>query len=246
MTNNDANEVQNKSCSVHNLSYRYVCPECIKPFLKDTPFRDLKNVREYQVKKSSEIIEKDNRKDFNTIGLLKFRIVGSKSFGVADIIDLRLGKSLDTCYKVFCPKFTDYFSTLLFLNHTDIYLDLIGILKVKPDCYIINASGRMHPFFYGVACELGLKNDTSVFGYTKTLLFGKVDQDTAKEFPIVSYKEDHIGYAVPRINSNKSYYISVGNNISLNTALNLFLKLEPNFHDLLAQKLRKYILLETN
>ncbi|MFX1322543.1 MAG: endonuclease V [Promethearchaeota archaeon] len=140
------------------------------------------------------------------------------------------------------PKFSEYFPSILFLTQTDIFLDLVENIKEKPDCYIINSSGQIHPFLYGAACDFGLKISTPVIGYTKKLLYGvlRVLEETSNIHEI--YSNDHlIGYAIPKPNSKKFFYISIGNNISLKTVLKIFLELDLNLISKLNSKLSNYI-----
>ena len=140
------------------------------------------------------------------------------------------------------PIFTAYLPTLLFLNQTQIYLDLINNLDLIPDCYFLNSSGQIHPFFYGAACDLGLKIDIAVIGYTKKLLIGDIRYNHQNP-PIseIYYQEKLVGFAVPRPNSKKFFYISVGNNISLFTALSLFQKINLKIISRLKIELNNYI-----
>jgi deoxyinosine 3'endonuclease (endonuclease V) len=122
-------------------------------------------------------------------------------------------------------------------------LNLVENVKEKPDCYIVNSSGQVHPFLYGAACDFGLKIKEPVIGYTKKLLFGvlKVFDEKSNIHGIYS-NELLIGYAIPKPNSKKFYYLSVGNNISLQTALKIFLNLKLSIINNLETKLNNYII----
>jgi len=134
---------------------------------------------------------------------------------------------LDTKFKCLKPKFTEYFPSILFLNQTDIYLDLIRDLDIPLDCYVTNSSGQIHPYLYGCACDFGLKIKTPVIGYTKKLLFGELRENKQNpNIPGVYSQDSLIGYAIPKPNSKNYLYISVGNNISLQSALKLLLKID--------------------
>jgi len=118
-------------------------------------------------------------------------------------------------------------------------------LKLIPDCYIINSSGQIHPFFYGGACDFGLKlkTNTPVIGYTKQLLFGALKKISGNSEIYGVYNENLlIGYAIPKPNSKKYNYISVGNNISLETAKKVFLSIDLNLMSILKQRLNSFII----
>ena len=159
-----------------------------------------------------------------------------------NLYDLRKNKVIDIVFKSYKPIFTEYFSTILFLNQTEIYLDIIKDLKESIDCYIINSSGQIHPYLYGSACELGLKIKMPVIGYTKKLLFGDLrDSKQNSEILEIFYQKTLIGYGIPKPNSKKFIYISVGNNISLQSALDIFLKLDFKIFSNLSNELNNYI-----
>jgi len=106
-------------------------------------------------------------------------------------------------------------------------LDLIKDLDIPLDCYVTNSSGQIHPYLYGCACDFGLKIKTPVIGYTKKLLFGELRENKQNpNIPGVYSQDSLIGYAIPKPNSKNYLYISVGNNISLQSALKLLLKID--------------------
>jgi len=106
-------------------------------------------------------------------------------------------------------------------------LDLIKDLDIPLDCYVTNSSGQIHPYLYGCACDFGLKTKTPVIGYTKKLLFGELRENKQNpNIPGVYSQDSLIGYAIPKPNSKNYLYISVGNNISLQSALKLLLKID--------------------
>ena len=145
-------------------------------------------------------------------------------------------------FQTFKPIFTEYFSSILFLNQTEIYLDLIKNIDIIPDCYIVNASGQIHPYFYGAACDFGLQIESPVIGYTKKLLFGGLRINKEKSNISQVYSEENlIGYAIPKPDAKKFYYISIGNNISLKSALTIFKKLDFGLFSSLRNDLNNYI-----
>ena len=106
-------------------------------------------------------------------------------------------------------------------------MDLITDLDLPLDCYVTNSSGQIHPYLYGCACDFGLKIKTPAIGYTKKLLFGELRENKQNpNIPGVYSQDSLIGYAIPKPNSKNYLYISVGNNISLQSALKLLLKID--------------------
>ena len=157
------------------------------------------------------------------------------------IYDIEDKEIVYTNFNSFKPLFTEYFSSILFLNQTDIYLDLVKDLKIVPDCYVVNSSGQIHPFLYGGACDFGLKVNVPVIGYTKKLLFGELKEINENlNISGIYYQDRLLGYAVPKPGSKNFLYISVGNNISLETARKVFLKVDLTMINILKQKLNSF------
>lgn len=184
----------------------------------------------------------DKRTDYNLIGLINIRFIEDLAYSGLLIYDIKDKEIVNTNFNSFKPLFTEYFSSILFLNQTDIYLDLLKDLKIVPDCYVVNSSGQIHPFLYGGACDFGLKVDVPVIGYTKKLLFGELKKTNENlDISGIYYQDRLLGYAIPKPGSKKFLYISVGNNISLKTAKEVFLKVNLTMISILKQKLNSFI-----
>ncbi|MBD3339118.1 MAG: hypothetical protein GF353_08410 [Candidatus Lokiarchaeota archaeon] len=234
-----------KYCDKHNLEYNYICPKCIKPLLLKTQFSDLFEIRQYQRDQSTKISEVDLKTEYRTIGIIKIRFKrGIVHTGIL-IYDLNERIVIDEFFEKIPPKFTNYLPSILFLNWTEIYLQLIKNSGFNPDCYIVNSSGKIHPYLCGAACELGLRLDSSIIGYTKSLLFGVVKE--MKNLKLrrqsiwgVFHEGNLLGYRIPKPNSTKHFYISVGNNISLESALKIFLNLDFKLFSLILVKIHNF------
>lgn len=217
----------NQFCKKHAVYYYYICPECVKPFLGKTHFSSLEEVRKYQLRNAKRVNTKDINDRIRLIGIIKLRILNEIAFVGILIYDIDNHIIIDSLYKTFEPRFSQYFPSILFLNQTEIYLSIIKAVKTSPHCYLINVSGQIHPYLFGTACDVGIQTKIPVIGYTKKLLFGRIDTYENKySFSGVYHNNTLIGYAIPRENSTKSLYISVGNNISLQRALDVFLKID--------------------
>ena len=214
----------------------------MKPYLNNTKFSALKDVRTYQKRNAEKVLLIDKRTDFNIIGIINTKLIEDLAYSGLLTYSINDKEVVNIFFQTFKPIFTEYFSSILFLNQTDIYLDLVKNIEIIPDCYLINASGQIHPYFYGVACDFGLRIETPVIGYTKKLLFGDLRKNKEKlDTPQVCYEENLIGYAIPKPNAKKFYYISVGNNISLQSVRNIFRKLDLGLFSRLRNDLNNYI-----
>lgn len=199
-------------------------------------------MRNYQKKNAKRVSQIDKRTNYNLIGIINTRLIEDFAYSGLIIYNINDKEIQNIFFQTFKPIFTEYFSSILFLNQTEIYLDLIKDIDIIPDCYIINASGQIHPYFYGAACDFGLQIESPVIGYTKKLLFGELRINKEKSnIPQIYSEENLIGYAIPKPNAKKFYYISVGNNISLQTALIIFTKLDLGLFSSLRNNLNNYI-----
>ena len=231
-----------KICKIHGKEYDYTCPGCVKPFLILTKFSSLEEVRKYQEKNALKVKLIDKKTDYNLIGIIKIRFSNDMAYLGVLFYNLKEKKIIDMKFKSIKPIFSEYFSSILFLNQTDLYLNLIRDIEIIPDCYILNSSGQIHPYYYGTACDFGLNIDVPVIGYTKKLLFGEIKTNsTNPRIKRIYHGTCLIGFAIPRPNSKKFLYISVGNNISLQSATKIFLNINLNLFNTLSVKLNVFI-----
>ena len=232
----------NKICKIHKTKYNYICPQCLKPFLIKTNFSNLEEIRQYQMQNAQKVKAKDKKNKIDSVGIIKIKIFNDFAYIGIIFYNIIEKKIKNYFFKSFEPIFSKYFPSVLFLNQTEIYLSLINKLNTSPDCYILNSSGQIHPFLYGAACDVGLHLKIPVIGYTKKLLFGQSILDKKKHvIPGIYCKNHLIGFAVPKQNSKKYFYLSVGNNISLQTALDIFLKIEVKIFSRLNNDLNNFI-----
>jgi deoxyribonuclease V len=96
-------------------------------------------------------------------------------------------------------------------------------IRQKPDVFLIDGQGVAHPRRFGLACHVGLALDRPTIGVAKSRLYG-----TANDSKIL----DHEGKVIGRILTarNRTFYVSVGHRISLETAANLVEKSVVNGH----------------
>ena len=207
---------------------------------------NLNEIREYQRVNALKVNTNDILDEVRTLGFMKIKNIKDKAYSGLTLYDYKEKVIIKSYFKTYKPKISEYLPSILFLTQTDIFLDLVENIKEKTDCYIINSSGQVHPFLYGAACDFGLKINTPVIGYTKKLLFGvlKAYEETSNFLGIYS-NDQIIGYAIPKPNSKKFLYISIGNNISLPTVLKIFLELDLVLINKLNTKLSNYIQTKT-
>lgn len=104
-------------------------------------------------------------------------------------------------------------------------------LKTKPDIIVVDGQGFAHPRRFGLACHLGVELDIPTIGCAKSKLIGEykeVDSERGSVSEIIDNNEV-IGKVVRTQSNIKPVFISIGHKISLETAVNMVLRISPNY-----------------
>ncbi len=104
-----------------------------------------------------------------------------------------------------------YVPGLLMLREAEPILYALKLLKSCYDLLLVDGHGLLHPRKCGLACFVGVTLDKPTIGVAKRLLCGVVRPDG-----FVELDGEPLGYAI-----SKKMYVSVGNRITLKTAINL-------------------------
>jgi deoxyribonuclease V len=133
------------------------------------------------------------------------------------VIETRISKS--RCTFPYIPGY------LAFREVPGVLAALEGI-KTEPDMLMCDAQGVAHPRRMGLATHVGVLVDCPVIGCAKSVLCGKFEEP-AQEKGSYSYMYDDagevIGAAVRTRRSVQPVYVSIGNRIDLETAIDLVL-----------------------
>jgi deoxyribonuclease V len=114
-----------------------------------------------------------------------------------------------------------YVPTYLSYRELPIMARLIDRTR-KDTIYLIDGQGVAHPRGFGIACHIGVCLDVPSIGVAKSLLVGKTEDNGREESPIMlDGKKIGIRLSLP---GNRPLYVSVGNRISLNTAVKIVRK----------------------
>lgn len=118
-----------------------------------------------------------------------------------------------------------YIPGLLSFRETPPLLKAFERLDTEPDLIIADGQGVAHPRRFGIASHLGLILDKPTIGCAKSRLLGKynVPQGEARSVSYLYDKEEIIGAAVRTRANVKEVYISIGNRVSLDSAIHLIL-----------------------
>ena len=96
-------------------------------------------------------------------------------------------------------------------------------LPFKPDVIMVDGHGIAHPRRMGIATHFGLVTDSATLGCAKKKLAGSYEepeQEKGAMSPLV-HKKETVGYALRSKKNTKPVFISPGNGLSLQDALDI-------------------------
>jgi deoxyribonuclease V len=119
-----------------------------------------------------------------------------------------------------------YIPGLFMIREAGPVLNTLKSLKKDFDLLLVDGHGVLHPRRCGLACYVGIALNKPTIGVGKRLLCGAVREDQ-----FIDDCGEIIGYKVNNTRNNKrSVYVSVGNLISLVTAIRLVQELTKESH----------------
>ena len=143
-----------------------------------------------------------------------------KSIGAAVVLDFVSLSPVESEVSRVKTRFP-YIPTLLSFREVPPALSAVRKLRVRPDVFLVDAHGIMHPYRLGFAAHLGLVIDKPTIGVAKSPLCGKPEPlREGRWAPIVDGKEV-IGARVVTKRGEKPVYVSIGHKVSLETAINI-------------------------
>ncbi len=163
-------------------------------------------------------------------------------------------KDFSIVEKVFAKKTIDfpYIPTFLAYRELPVILEAYKKLKSKPDAFLLDGMGIIHPRKMGIAAHFGVITDEIAVGVGKSKLTGKFKEPENKKFAYepVFVNGEKRGYVVRTKKNSNPVFVSPGNNISIDSSLKLTLKALRNYklpepirfaHNLLQQYRREEI-----
>lgn len=179
----------------------------------------IKKAHMIQLKLSKKIIRKDvlPRKIRYVAGV---DIAYSRGFsiGAVAVLDFK-SLLLKESKTAVCETRFPYIPTLLSFREIPAAVFAIRKLELEPDVFLIDGQGIMHPYRFGFASHLGLVISKPTIGVAKSPLCGEVQAFSGHDWAPILDKEEVIGAAVVTKEGRKPVYVSIGNMISLETAI---------------------------
>jgi deoxyribonuclease V len=188
---------------------------------------------ELQKKLASEVIEKD---DFNepietVAGIdLGYSEKTNTCRAVVVVLSFPALELIETSEAILPIQFP-YVPGLLSFRETPAALKALETLKTTPDLILCDGQGKAHPRRFGIACHLGLFTDVPTIGVGKSILVGKFENlgETRGSIAPLIHKNEEVGVALRTKDGVQPVFVSVGNRISLETAIDYVLRCTPKY-----------------
>ncbi len=123
------------------------------------------------------------------------------------------------------PETFPYVPGLLSFREIPVLCAAIAQLSSVPDAFLVDGHGRAHPRRLGIAAHLGLLLDVPTVGVAKSILTGRGEEpgvEAGSHTPLMDGTE-RIGEIVRLRNHIKPVYVSAGNRITMDDAVELVL-----------------------
>lgn len=180
----------------------------------------LTDLRAEQVRLSSNLVEEDDRGSVDSYGGVDVSYSGNEGYAVAVTLDARTLELQESVVRQVRVDFP-YIPTYLAFREFPPVREAVESLGRVPDLLFVDGHGRLHPALFGFACYVGVRLGLRTIGVAKHALAGSPVGSRAEEGGAIPIRlEGRIrGYAWTPPSSARSIYVSVGNRISLERAL---------------------------
>ena len=124
-----------------------------------------------------------------------------------------------------------YVPGLLSFREGPILLAALARLKTEPDLLLIDGHGRAHPRRFGIACHLGVILGCPTIGCAKSLLVGEHREPGARAGATAPLflEGERVGMVLRTREGVKPIYVTVGHQVSLDSAVRLVRKCLDGF-----------------
>lgn len=181
---------------------------------------------EKQKRQSSLVSEMDVYIKVEYILAITFSQIESSIRSIGLLYNLKTQSSINHWISETFPVYHKYVPSFLILRRKKPATAVINHYRNKFDIVMIEGAGRQHPRKFGLACEIGVAQNIPIIGIIKRSLWGNIDYRFPTEyshyttFPVYD-GDDKIAYFIKKKENKKGIFISIGNNISLDSALKI-------------------------
>ncbi|MCA9883376.1 MAG: deoxyribonuclease V [Anaerolineae bacterium] len=129
------------------------------------------------------------------------------------------------------PTDYPYVPTLLTFREGPVLLKAFAKLQNRPDVYLFDGMGRIHPRQAGIAAHIGLWLNAPTIGVGKSHLLGNYDPpgNEKGDYSPLFYKGKQLGVVLRTRTNVKPVYISPGNRMTLASAIEIVMACTPKY-----------------
>ena len=187
--------------------------------LKLTKNFSVKKAHNTQVCISKKLILEDRiPQRIRTVGGVDVSYVGGIGIGAATVVDYDSLELLESQVGT-CQVKMPYIPTLLSFREIPPAMAAIKELKIQPDVFLVDAQGYAHPYRCGFASHIGVALKKPTVGAAKSRLIGTLMEKDGRT--LLLDKGEIIGEVVTTKMGSKPIYVSIGNMVSLETAVKI-------------------------
>lgn len=173
---------------------------------------DLDKLKAEQLRLAKKVVLKDDFSSIKAVAGCDVAYTGRHIICCIVVMDYKTLDIRETKHIVHAVRFP-YIPGFLSYREAPIIIETYHELEIDPDILMIDGNGLLHPRKMGLACHVGLSLDKPSVGVAKSLLCGKIIDNT------VYLQNTAVGKVLKTKEQAKPIYISQGNKISLKTAL---------------------------
>ncbi len=160
-----------------------------------------------------KVVTKDRIKKIRRVCAVDVSYRGQSANAAAVVMDVKTLEVLDHVVSKSHVK-TPYVPGLMMLRESGPVLSVLKLVKENFDVLLVDGNGQLHPRKCGLACYLGIALGKPTIGVAKSLLCGEITKDTVK-------LDGKILGKIIEKKKGKKIFVSIGNHISLKTAVKL-------------------------
>jgi deoxyribonuclease V len=181
---------------------------------------ELNALRQIQTNIAKQLVLENPANDVELIGAVAQSFDESLVFSSAVVVDT-LMNIIDESASIATTNLS-YMSGLLFFREGPAAVATVEKLRKRPDVLIVHGCGINHPRFAGLASHIGVILNMSTVGVSKRTLCGEyVEPAQAGRSTALTFNGKQVGFVLKTVAGTKPIFISPGNRISLQGALQI-------------------------